>query len=59
MNAFLRLVAWLLAIVLVTLPVVAVIQGWAGAERWPLRRVLVVGNHERVDATMVRDTVLP
>jgi cell division protein FtsQ len=59
MNAFLRLVAWLLAIVLVTLPVVAVIQGWAGAERWPLRRVQVVGNHERVDATTVRDTVLP
>lgn len=59
MNAFLRLVAWLLAIVLVTLPVVAVIQGWAGAERWPLRRVLIVGNHERVDAATVRDTVLP
>ena len=31
MNAFLRLVAWVIALVLVTLPVVAVIQGWAGA----------------------------
>ena len=59
MNAFLRLVAWVLALVLVTLPVVAVIQGWAGAERWPLRRVLIVGHQERVDAAMVRDTVLP
>jgi cell division protein FtsQ len=59
MNAFLRLVAWVLAIVLVTLPVVAVIQGWVGAERWPLRTLRVVGDLERVDAANLRATVLP
>jgi cell division protein FtsQ len=59
MNAFLRLVAWALAIVLVTLPVVAVIQGWIGAERWPLRTLRVVGDLERVDAAKLRATVLP
>ena len=48
MNAFLRLMAWLLALALVTLPVVAVIRGWVGAERWPLRTVLVNGQLTRV-----------
>ena len=59
MNAFLRLVAWLLALALVTLPVVAVIQGWVGAERWPLRTLRVVGDLERVDAARLRETVMP
>ncbi|MFD0724008.1 cell division protein FtsQ/DivIB [Lysobacter brunescens] len=59
MNAFLRLVAWLLALALVTLPVVAVIQGWVGAERWPLRTLRVVGDLERVDAARLRATVMP
>lgn len=59
MNAFLRLVAWILAVVLVALPVVAVIQGWIGADRWPLRTLRVVGDIERVDAARLRATVLP
>ncbi|MBL8262532.1 MAG: cell division protein FtsQ/DivIB [Xanthomonadaceae bacterium] len=59
MNAFLRLVAWLLALALVTLPVVAVIQGWVGAERWPLRTLRVVGDLERVNAARLRATVMP
>ncbi len=58
MNAFLRLVAWLLALALVTLPLVAVIQGWVGAERWPLRTLRVVGDLERVDPATLRATVL-
>lgn len=59
MNAFLRLVAWVLALMLVALPVVAVINGWIGAERWPLRRVVVTSRFERVSENAVRDTVLP
>ncbi len=59
MSAFLRLTAWLLALALVTLPVVAVIQGWIGAERWPLRTLRVVGDLERVDPVKLRATVLP
>ncbi len=59
MNAFLRLVVWLLALALVVLPVVAVIQGWVGAERWPLRTLRVVGDLERVDAAKLRAAVLP
>ncbi|GAA3933916.1 cell division protein FtsQ/DivIB [Luteimonas lutimaris] len=59
MSAFLRLVAWLLALALVALPVVAVLQGWIGAERWPLRTLRVVGTLDRVDEQKLREAVLP
>ena len=59
MNATLRLVAWLLAIALVALPLVAVVNGWIGAERWPLTRLRVHGQFERVDPALVRSVVLP
>ena len=48
MNALLRISAWLLALALVALPVVAVLNGWVGAERWPLSRLRVTGQFERV-----------
>jgi len=59
MSAFLRLVAWLLALALVALPVVAVLQGWIGAERWPLRTLRVIGTLDRVDEQKLRAAVLP
>lgn len=59
MSAFLRLMAWLLALVLVVLPVVAVIRGWVGAERWPLRTVLVNGQLIRVTDAQIVAAVYP
>ncbi|MEI2454047.1 cell division protein FtsQ/DivIB [Lysobacter firmicutimachus] len=59
MNAMLRLVGWLLALTLVALPVVAVLNGWIGANQWPLKRLRVTGEFERVDATQLRKTLLP
>ncbi len=59
MNAALRILAWLLAIALVALPVVALLNGWIGAERWPLSTLRVNSELERVDAEVLRDTVLP
>ncbi|MFT3755815.1 MAG: cell division protein FtsQ/DivIB [Pseudoxanthomonas sp.] len=59
MNATLRILAWLLAITLVALPVVAVVNGWVGAERWPLTRLRVHGQLQRVDATQLQQAVLP
>ena len=38
MNAVLRIFVWLLALSVVALPVVAVVNGWVGAERWPLAK---------------------
>lgn len=59
MNALLRIVAWTLAVVLVALPVVAVVNGWVGSERWPLRTLRIHGEFQRVDAREVRELVLP
>ncbi|WAC61768.1 cell division protein FtsQ/DivIB [Pseudoxanthomonas sp. SL93] len=59
MNAALRIVTWLIAIALVALPVVAVVNGWIGAERWPLTRLRVQGEFARVDAAQLRQVVLP
>ena len=38
MNALVRLAAWILAIGLVALPVIAVFNGWIAADRWPMRQ---------------------
>ena len=59
MNAALRILTWLLALALVALPVVAVVNGWIGAERWPLTRLRAHGEFKRVDAAQLRAVVLP
>ncbi len=59
MNALLRILTWTLALALVALPVVAVVNGWIGAERWPLRTLRVQGALQRVDAQKLRESVLP
>lgn len=59
MNAALRIFTWLLALALVALPVVAVVNGWIGADRWPLTKLRVHGQFERVDATQLQAVVLP
>lgn len=59
MNALLRIAAWILAIVLVALPVVAVLNGWIAGERWPMRRLSVTGEFRQVDEAAVRAAVLP
>lgn len=59
MNAMLRLIGWLLALALVALPVVAVLNGWIGAGQWPLRKLRVTGQFDRVDEALLRRTLLP
>lgn len=59
MNAMLRLLAWLLAVALVALPVVAVLNGWVGARHWPLTKLRATGEFERVDAARLREALLP
>ena len=55
----LRLAAWLIAIVLVALPVVAVLNGWFATERWPVRELAVHATFRHVNATQVRAAVQP
>lgn len=59
MSAMLRLLAWILALALVALPVVAVVNGWVGATQFPLRTLRVQGQLQRVDEAQLRATVLP
>lgn len=59
MNAMLRLVGWVLALALVVLPIVAVLNGWVGAQQWPLTRLRATGEFERVDGGLLRKTLLP
>ncbi|TWT17535.1 cell division protein FtsQ/DivIB [Luteimonas marina] len=63
MNAavrrILQVATWALAIALVVLPVVALVNGWIGTERWPLRTLRVTDGLERVDTARLRETLLP
>ena len=59
MNALLRIAAWMLAVALVALPVVAVLNGWIGAERWPMRRLVLTAEFHQVGEEQVRAAVAP
>ena len=59
MNVLLRLLAWLFAIAIVALPVVAVLNGWIGAERWPLAKLRVHGEFKRVPGEDLQKAMLP
>ncbi|MDQ3269843.1 MAG: cell division protein FtsQ/DivIB [Pseudomonadota bacterium] len=59
MNAMLRLVAWMLAVALVALPVVAVLNGWIGRDHWPLTKLRITGQFERVDERGIQRALVP
>jgi cell division protein FtsQ len=54
-----RLLAWLLALAVVALPVIALLNGWFASERWPIERMRVNAEFERVDEDAVRTAVTP
>jgi cell division protein FtsQ len=56
-NAVLRIVAWMIAIALVAAPVVAVLNGWIGGERWPMRRLVLTAEFHQVGEAQVRAAV--
>lgn len=57
MSAVTRVLAWMLALSLVALPLVAVLQGWMAAERWPLSRLVIEAEFERLSSDQVRTAV--
>lgn len=59
MTALVRLLGWLLAIALVALPVVALLNGWWGSERWPLSRLRVAGTFQRVEPAQLQAALKP
>jgi len=59
-----RILTWLTAITLITLPVIAVVNGWIGSERWPLGTVRIEPapgqvTLERTDLAALRETLKP
>ncbi len=55
----LRVAAWLLALGLIALPVVALINGWVGVERFPLSKLRVHGEFRYVQPEQLRGAILP
>jgi cell division protein FtsQ len=56
-NGLIRIFAWTLALALVLLPVVAVLNGWFAFDRWPIERLRLTAEFERVSADQVRTAV--
>ena len=57
--AGLRLGAWIIALALVSLPVVGVLEGWFASDRWPVRQLQVHATFRHVSAAQVRAAVQP
>ena len=57
MSVLIRIVAWVLALAVVTLPVVAVLNGWMAPDRWPIRHLQVTAEYQRVSVEQIRTTV--
>lgn len=54
-----RMLAWGIALTLLSLPVVGVLNGWFAAERWPVTTLDVRAPFEQVGAEQIRAAALP
>ncbi|MFY8123368.1 MAG: cell division protein FtsQ/DivIB [Silanimonas sp.] len=54
-----RLLGWTFALLLLAMPVVAVVNGWIGAERWPIRTLALQAPLKLVDEDTLRSTIAP
>jgi cell division protein FtsQ len=54
-----RLLGWTFALLLLAMPVVAVVNGWIGGERWPIRTLALQAPMKLVDETTLRATIEP
>lgn len=57
MSGLIRIIAWLLALAVVALPLVAVLNGWMAPDRWPIRHLQVTAEYQRVSAEQIRTAV--
>lgn len=59
MTPLARLLGWTFALLLLAMPVVAVVQGWIGGGRWPIRVLALQAPLELVDEASIRAVVAP
>lgn len=57
MTLPLKLLAWGIALTLVSLPIVGVLNGWFASERWPVRKLELRAEYAHVSAEQIRSTV--
>lgn len=55
----LRITAWLAALAVIALPLVAAMNGWLASDRWPFRELIVNGAFEHVSIEQIRAQALP
>jgi cell division protein FtsQ len=55
----LRITAWLAALVIIALPLVAAMNGWLASDRWPFRQLSVSGVFHHVSVEEVRAAAAP
>ncbi len=53
-GVLLKFLAWMIALVLVALPVVGVLNGWFAVDRWPVRYLQVEAEYNHVSAEQIR-----
>ncbi len=58
-NFALKLAAWLVALALVALPIVALVNGWFASDRWPFRQLEIEAEFARVNAEQLRRAIAP
>lgn len=56
-GIMLKLAAWLVALSVVALPLVGVVNGWFGANRWPLTQLEIEAAFDRISAEQIRGAV--
>ena len=59
MNAFLRIAGTLIVIAVIALPVVAVVNGWIGTERFPLTKLRLSGDARHIDDAQLQEVLAP
>jgi cell division protein FtsQ len=55
----LRITAWLAALTVIMMPLIAAMNGWLASDRWPFRQLSVHGAFQRVSIEEVRAQALP
>jgi cell division protein FtsQ len=54
-----KVAAWVVALAVIALPVVAVVNGWIGAGQWPFRQLRVEADFRKVEIESVQAAIAP
>ena len=57
-GIMLKLATWLVALTVVALPLIGVVNGWFGADRWPLTKLEIEAAFDRLNAEQIRGAVI-